>query len=134
LVDKDVALIWASLRVPNHENALDEMIAATALSHSLTLVTRKTKDFNKTGVAIFNPLSLTDTGWSGTSIFATQCTSIGMERLHTNSMFSIVQTADPLLLRLNHYHLVRYRLIFPLHYGEQKKYRVETTALNNLQW
>jgi predicted nucleic acid-binding protein len=57
-VDKDVSLLWANLRVPNHENALDKLIAATALSHSLTLVTRNTKDFEKTGVPIVNPFVL----------------------------------------------------------------------------
>jgi len=54
-IDKDISLIWASLRVPHYENAIDKLIAATALSHSLTLVTRNTKDFEKTGVRVLNP-------------------------------------------------------------------------------
>ena len=54
-IDNDVALIWASLRIPHHENAIDKLIAATALSHSLTLVTRNTKDFGKTGVPMVDP-------------------------------------------------------------------------------
>jgi len=54
-IDNDIALIWASLRVPHYENAIDKLIAATALSHSLTLVTRNTKDFEKTGVPFIDP-------------------------------------------------------------------------------
>jgi len=56
-VDQQVADIWASLRVPHHDNALDKLIAATALSHSLTLVTRNVKDIEKTGVPFVNPFS-----------------------------------------------------------------------------
>lgn len=56
-IDQDISLVWAALRVPHYENALDKLIAATALSHSLTLVTRNTKDFKKTGVPLLNPFT-----------------------------------------------------------------------------
>ncbi|MFT5893353.1 MAG: putative nucleic acid-binding protein [bacterium] len=56
-IDHEVAAIWADLRVPNHENFLDKFIAATALLHSLQVVTRNVKDFEKTGVPIVNPYS-----------------------------------------------------------------------------
>jgi predicted nucleic acid-binding protein len=36
-------------------NTADGMIAATALEHDLTVVTRNVKDFAGLGVAIFNP-------------------------------------------------------------------------------
>ena len=36
-------------------NTADGMIAATALEHQLTLVTRNAKDFAKMGVPLFNP-------------------------------------------------------------------------------
>ena len=34
---------------------LDGMIAATALQHDLTVCTRNTRDFSKTGVKTINP-------------------------------------------------------------------------------
>jgi predicted nucleic acid-binding protein len=36
-------------------NTADGMIAATALEHGLTVVTRNVKDFSGLGVAILNP-------------------------------------------------------------------------------
>jgi len=56
-VDVEIALIWAALRVPYYENAIDKLIAATALSHSLTLVTRNVKDFERVGVPVLNPFN-----------------------------------------------------------------------------
>ncbi len=54
-IDSEIACLWAELRVPNHENALDKFIAATALIHSLQVVSRNVRDFEKTGVPIVNP-------------------------------------------------------------------------------
>lgn len=45
------------LRVPNRENALDKLIAATALIHDLTVVTRNHSDFTITGARVFNPFT-----------------------------------------------------------------------------
>ena len=53
--DADCAQIWGRLRVPNPENPLDKQIAATALIHRLTVVTRNTARYQPTGVEILNP-------------------------------------------------------------------------------
>ena len=53
--DKNIAQLWGRLRVPHPENALDKQIAATALIHDLTVVTRNHKDFTKTGARTLNP-------------------------------------------------------------------------------
>lgn len=55
--DSDTAQLWGRLRVPHHENAIDKQIAATALIHNLTLVTRNTTDFMGTGAKLLNPFS-----------------------------------------------------------------------------
>jgi hypothetical protein len=36
---------------------IDGLLAATAIHHNLTLVTRNTKDMARTGVVLFNPWS-----------------------------------------------------------------------------
>ena len=54
-VDSDIAQRCAPLHVPRRRDEFDALIAATALAHNLTLVTRNTKDFADTGVRVFNP-------------------------------------------------------------------------------
>ncbi len=54
-VDKEIGELWARLRVPHSENALDKLIAATAIARNLTVVTRNIKDFAGLGVEVFNP-------------------------------------------------------------------------------
>jgi predicted nucleic acid-binding protein len=54
-VDIQVARKAASLHVPNPCSHRDAMIAATALVHSLTVVTRNTPDFARSGVALLDP-------------------------------------------------------------------------------
>ncbi|MFT7723915.1 MAG: type II toxin-antitoxin system VapC family toxin [Roseateles sp.] len=55
--DLDAAQVWGRLRVPHPENALDKQIAAIALMHGLTLVTRNVAGFSGTGVRVLNPFS-----------------------------------------------------------------------------
>jgi predicted nucleic acid-binding protein len=57
-VDEAIAVAAADLHVPDPMPVPDSFIAATALVHGLTLVTRNISDFDRTGVAILNP-------WSG---------------------------------------------------------------------
>lgn len=54
-LDAEIAQVWGRLRVPHPENALDKQIAATALLHGLTVVTRNVEDFAPTGVRVLNP-------------------------------------------------------------------------------
>jgi len=55
--DLDAAQVWGRLRAPWPENALDKQIAAIALIHDLTVVTRNSSDFAHTGVRLFNPFT-----------------------------------------------------------------------------
>jgi hypothetical protein len=54
-VDTSVALRCATLHVPNPRSYRDSLIAATAMIHGMTVVTRNTSDFEPTGVALLNP-------------------------------------------------------------------------------
>ena len=55
VLDAEAAQLWGRLRVPHPEQALDKQIAAIALLHDLTVVTRNTADFLPTGVALLSP-------------------------------------------------------------------------------
>jgi predicted nucleic acid-binding protein len=54
-IDTPVARCRARLHVPNPQSERDALIAATALVHGMTVVTRNVTDFVPTGVATLNP-------------------------------------------------------------------------------
>lgn len=54
-ISTGIAIRTAQLQVPDPLPAYDALIAATALEHGLTLVTRNTNDFERTGVKLLNP-------------------------------------------------------------------------------
>lgn len=54
-IDTEVAQCCAKLHVPDPRADRDAVIAATALVHGMTVVTRNIDDFKATGVDILNP-------------------------------------------------------------------------------
>ena len=59
-VTKAIGDRWAALSARAQgkgmqTSVIDGLIAATALEHDLTLVTRNVKDFEQLGIALFNP-------------------------------------------------------------------------------
>jgi toxin FitB len=59
-VDQEVADRWGHLSDLTsargvHLGVIDGLLAATAMQHDLTLVTRDTRDVDATGVTLFNP-------------------------------------------------------------------------------
>ncbi|GCL38484.1 MULTISPECIES: type II toxin-antitoxin system VapC family toxin [Sphaerospermopsis] len=61
-LDVSTMVLWGNLICQLEQNvrplpAMDSLIAAIALQHSLSLVTRNEKDFAGTGVVIINPWS-----------------------------------------------------------------------------
>lgn len=57
-VDAVIARKSAALSVPDPSPFRDSLIAATALVHGMTVVTRNVADFASTGCAILNPWAL----------------------------------------------------------------------------
>jgi predicted nucleic acid-binding protein len=56
-IDANVALRCARLHVPDPRGERDALIAATALVHGMTIVTRNKQDFEATGASLLNPWS-----------------------------------------------------------------------------
>jgi len=54
-IDAQVALRCARLHVPDRRSERDAIIAATALVHGMTVVTRNVQDFQLTGVPLLDP-------------------------------------------------------------------------------
>ncbi|KAK49441.1 recombinase [Caballeronia jiangsuensis] len=54
-VDRNIGELWGRLRARHPEPAVDRLIAATALVHGLTVVTRNVRDFERVGVKMLNP-------------------------------------------------------------------------------
>jgi predicted nucleic acid-binding protein len=54
---ENTATICAALHVPNPKSERDALIAATALEHRMTVVTRNTVDFESTGTTLVNPFN-----------------------------------------------------------------------------
>ena len=55
--DSECAQTWGTLMSPNNQNPVDKQIAAIALVHDLTMVTRNTSHFSGTGVRLLNPFA-----------------------------------------------------------------------------
>jgi predicted nucleic acid-binding protein len=53
--DEECAQVWGRLMSPHPQHPIDKQIAAIALIHALTVVTRNVDDFRGTGVEIVNP-------------------------------------------------------------------------------
>jgi predicted nucleic acid-binding protein len=55
--DGDCAQVWGALMSAGNQHPIDKQIAAIALIHDMTVVTRNTSDFVGTGVSLVNPFS-----------------------------------------------------------------------------
>jgi len=53
--DEACAQVWGRLMSPHHAHPVDKQIAAIALIHGLTVITRNVDDFRGTGVGLRNP-------------------------------------------------------------------------------
>lgn len=54
-VTVEIGRICAAIQVPNRRQLTDALIAATALHHGLTVVTRNVCDFDVPGLRVLNP-------------------------------------------------------------------------------
>jgi predicted nucleic acid-binding protein len=59
-MDVAIAQRCAKLHIPNPCSDRDSIIAATALVHGMTVITRNVRDFERTGVDLLNPWEAQD--------------------------------------------------------------------------
>ena len=56
-ITTEIADCWGRINVPDRLPVIDGYLAATALVHDLTLVTRNVKDVERSGVKLLNPFN-----------------------------------------------------------------------------
>ena len=56
-VTQEITDCWGIINVPDKMPAIDGLLAATALIHDLTLVTRNIRDVERSGVKLYNPFN-----------------------------------------------------------------------------
>lgn len=56
-ITESIAQRWGRINSPDPMPVIDGLLAATALEHGLTLVTRNVRDVKRCGVALLNPFS-----------------------------------------------------------------------------
>lgn len=56
-ITDEIADRWGRLGIPDPVPVADGLLAATALVHNLTLVTRNIRDVQRTGASVMNPFS-----------------------------------------------------------------------------
>ena len=59
-VTPTIAKLWGRLCVQTGNRGIDNLIAATALCHNLTIVTRNIRHFEPTGVRVLDPFSASE--------------------------------------------------------------------------
>jgi hypothetical protein len=60
-IDEPIAETWALLGIPNPLPVIDSLLAATAIVHGLTLVTRNVAQIAATGVSLLDPFTASGT-------------------------------------------------------------------------
>jgi len=59
-VDAAIADVWGHINAVDSLPVINGLLAATALVHELTLVTRNTRDFRRSGVTLLDPFEPSD--------------------------------------------------------------------------
>ena len=56
-ITENIAQRWGQINSPDPLPVIDALLAATALEHGMTLVTRNVRDVKRSGVLLLNPFS-----------------------------------------------------------------------------